>query len=130
MRIYNVFYTLLLHKVSSDLLSGQIDAERLSLEVVIRGEEEALEWEVLEVLDFKLIGKKKKRLRYLLNWKRYKEDWRLWEEVLPGCHNLVMAFHDKYPNKPGPLSATQYDFAARDILQPDGGIARHTRSKT
>ena len=129
MRVHNVFHTSLLHKVSSDPLPGQIDAERPPPEVVVRGEDAEEEWEVLEVLDSRLYGRKK-RLRYLLDWKGYKEDWRFWEEALPGCHDLVMAFHEKHPHKPGPPTTAQYDFAVRDILQPDGGIARHTRSKT
>jgi Chromo (CHRromatin Organisation MOdifier) domain len=71
------------------------------MEVVERDTGSQEEWEVEDVVDSKLFGQKK-RLRYKVAWKGYAPDWRYWEEILPGCEELVAAFHTQYPGKPGP----------------------------
>ena len=62
----------------------------------VDGEEE---WEVEEVLDARIT---RNRLRYLIRWKGYDED--TWEpaDSVNGLEQ-VDRFHERYPNKPGPL---------------------------
>ncbi|OAP54155.1 hypothetical protein AYL99_11690 [Fonsecaea erecta] len=66
------------------------------------------EWEVEDICDARLFGRAR-QLRYLVRFTGYAdEEWRCWEDVLPGCDEAVQEFHAKHPDKPGPPAC--YDF--------------------
>ncbi|MBW0499552.1 hypothetical protein O181_039267 [Austropuccinia psidii MF-1] len=71
--------------------------------IIIEAEEE---WEVSQILDSKLKGKK---LWYLVEWKGFSQDLErsTWEpaENLKNCPELVKDLHSLYPQNPGPNSS-------------------------
>lgn len=59
------------------------------------------EWWVEEILNSRLFGRNR-RLRYLIKWRAYEEvTWEPAEDV--SDLKEVDAFHERYPEKPGPL---------------------------
>ncbi|MBW0592290.1 hypothetical protein O181_132005 [Austropuccinia psidii MF-1] len=68
--------------------------------------EEEEEWEVSQILHSKL---KRRKLRYLVEWKGFSQDPErsTWEpdENLKNFPELVKDFHSLYPDKPGPNSS-------------------------
>ncbi|MBW0486544.1 hypothetical protein O181_026259 [Austropuccinia psidii MF-1] len=68
--------------------------------------EEEEEWEVSQILDFKI---KRGKLWYLVEWKGFSQDpgRSTWEpaESLNNFPELFKAFHYLYPDKPGPNSS-------------------------
>ncbi|MBW0594229.1 hypothetical protein O181_133944 [Austropuccinia psidii MF-1] len=68
--------------------------------------EEEEEWEVSQVLDSKLKGRK---LWYLVEWKGFSQDPErsTWESAkhLNNYPDLCKDFHSLYPDKPGPNSS-------------------------
>jgi hypothetical protein len=60
------------------------------------------EYEVDEIVNSRLRGKKKE-LQYLVKWVGWEEKtWCDWKQVLPGSDQLVRGFHDRNPGRPGP----------------------------
>ena len=75
--------------------------------VIIDGE---LEYEISSILDSKLDKRRKCKLQYLVQWTGYEgtdeeNSWLLASE-LPHASELISDFHQAYPDKPGPWSAS------------------------
>ncbi|OJD27197.1 hypothetical protein ACJ73_01402 [Blastomyces percursus] len=87
----------------------------------------ALEWQVDEVLDsrIKRVGGIL-RLEYLVKWKGYDEStWEPSENLIPGCDELVSAFHTKWKQeKPSMLT-----LAAMKKLKRPGRPCKGSRKK-
>ena len=74
--------------------------------VVVDGEPE---YEISEILDSKLDNRQRAcKLLYLVRWSSYEgtDEGTSWLLAMELAHasKLVSDFHQKYPNKPGPLS--------------------------
>ena len=70
--------------------------------VEIEGEEE---FEVEAIVDSR---KFRRKLQYRVQWKGYHGDDKYsWEspDDVTHCPELVIAFHERYPQKPGPVSS-------------------------
>jgi hypothetical protein len=95
MKCHNVVHVSLLEPTANDAYPGQ-NTEPL-LPVEIDGEDEYF---IEAVLDARIYQWK---LQYLIKWVSY--DLPDWESVkLHSESEAVDTFHEKYPNKPGPLS--------------------------
>ena len=94
MKVYNVFHVRLPEPAASNPFPGQIIPPAPLIEV--DGEEE---WEVTKVLDSRLF---RHRLQYLVKWTGYDDS--TWEPAvsIKELHAIDL-FHQRYPNKPGPL---------------------------
>ena len=71
--------------------------------IEINGDEE---FEILEILDFKIDHRRKCKLQYLVRWLRYEgtdkeTSWIPAEEV--HASEAISDFHSAYPSKPGPM---------------------------
>lgn len=97
-RIYDVFSPNVLCKDPADPLPGQEPPNPPA--VPIQGVEE---WEVDEILASRLV---RKQLKYRVSWIGYDPD-PTWYDAsnFMGAPHKLKAFHDKYPNKPGPPRA-------------------------
>ncbi|MBW0482409.1 hypothetical protein O181_022124 [Austropuccinia psidii MF-1] len=99
--IHPVFHISLLEPVKTSTIPNR--HQEPPLPIIIEEEEE---WEVSQILDSKLKGRK---LWYLVEWKGLSQDSErsTWEPAgnLKNCPELVKDFHSLYPDKPGPNSS-------------------------
>ena len=97
MRIHPVFHVSLLEHAANDPYPGQQTPPPPPIEV--DGEEE---YHVDEILDSRT---RYRKLQYLVKWTGYdKPDWENAQNV-DGLQAIDL-FHERYPNKPGPLPRT------------------------
>ena len=89
-KIHPVFHVSLLEKVSKDNFGRKPEP----VPAIIIDEHE--EWEVEEILDYKL---KRKKPWYLVKWKGYGEEEQSWEPLphLTNAKELIEEYHEKYP---------------------------------
>ena len=113
--IHDVFHPWLLHLYDDNPLAGQDQPVEEPCEVV--PPEDETEYTVEQILDSQIDsaqrdpsrrGRPKGLLRYLVKWKDYPEsdDNPSWEPhmyVTDGAKELINRFHDKQPDKPGPI---------------------------
>jgi len=94
-RIYPVFHALLLDPYWVNKIQGRKQTTPPPPEIVI-GE---LEYEVEDVLDSRI---QRNKLQYLVGWKGYGSEKRMWEpaENLENAKETVVAFHLRHPNRP------------------------------
>ena len=84
MKIHNVFHTSLLHLENSKPLPGQILPPPEPV-VVETDEGEVEEWLVDEILDYKKVSKRSKKVRYLVKWTGFdRPNWEP-EAHMEGC---------------------------------------------
>jgi hypothetical protein len=109
-KVHPVFHASKLRKDPDDPLPGQQNEEPLPIEV-----EDNQEWEVDKILGVRVV---RKQLRYKIQWKGYDIDA---DEYLPEDLNhaplALKAFHDEYPDLPGPPRNLQYwlDCAEKEV---------------
>jgi hypothetical protein len=96
MKIHPVFHVSLLQPVDPDF---RVDVQPPPVIV-----DDTLEYEVSSILDSRI---RRNRLEYLVHWKGYGPSERTWEPSanLANSKELVQAFHQQYPKRPGPLSS-------------------------
>ena len=96
MKIHPVFHVSLLDFYKSSNIPGRQDP--VPPPVIVKGEEE---FEIEEVLDSQL---RHHRLYYKVRWKGYSPSEDSWEPAahLSNSPDLIKAFHQRYPQKPGP----------------------------
>lgn len=92
-RLHIVFHISLLSPMQTSELPGRVIDPPLHVEV-----ENQLEYEVSEILDYKLVGKTP---YYLVSWIGYGPSDNTWEplENLTNCSDLVKSFHEDYPER-------------------------------
>ena len=92
-RLHNVFHISLLSPMHTSDLPGRVMEPPPPIEVA-----EELEYEVSEILDYKLVGKTP---YYLVSWVGYGPAENTWEplENLNNCSDLVKTFHENYPER-------------------------------
>ena len=124
-KVDNQFPADRLRKAADNPLPGQIEPPEPPIEV--RGEQE---WEVEEIVNSKLV---RKVLRYQAIWKGYDQD-RQWYNAsgFVNAPEVVKAYHDRYPEKPGPPIRLKYWLEAKakgETLDPhdDDCTAEHGR---
>jgi hypothetical protein len=89
-KIHPVFHVSLLEKVNKDNFNRKPEP----VPAIVIDEHE--EWEVEEILDFKL---RRKKPWYLVKWKGYGEEEQTWEPLshLDNAKEAVNKYHEKYP---------------------------------
>lgn len=96
MKIHPVFHASLLHLDPDKPLHGQ-SVPDACFPIVADGEPEYV---VEEILDSRVVGG---WVKYKAKWAGYPHDRNYYySEDFVGARALVDAFHEKYPNKPGP----------------------------
>jgi transposase InsO family protein len=96
MRIHPVFHVSLLESAANDPYPGQRQPPPLPVE--IDGEPE---WYADAILDSRIFGRQRE-LQYLVKWTGY--DQPKWEPAtLVNGLEVIDRFHERYPDKPGPL---------------------------
>jgi hypothetical protein len=100
-KVHPVFHACKLRKDSDNPLPGQRPDE--SLPIVVNGSQE---WEINKILGVRVV---RKQLRYRVQWVGYDIDA---DEYLPEDLNhapiALKAFHDEYPDLPGPPKNLDY----------------------
>ena len=103
--VHPIFHVSMLEPFIPSSIPGRVESPPPPVEV--DGE---LEYEISEVLDSKLDNRRRKcKLLYLVRWSGYEgtdeeTSWLLATE-LAHASELTSAFHEKYPDKPGPLES-------------------------
>jgi len=94
-RIHNVFHISKLEPYKPNNIAGR--KQPPPEPVMIEGEEE---YEVEDILDSRITGRKYKTVQYLVKWTGYEDP--SWEPglYLANAQQLLRKFHKKYPNKP------------------------------
>jgi hypothetical protein len=106
-KIARTFHTSLVRPVTSDLFPGQEQVNETQRPqedpgFIVRDNdtgEEHREWEFTQLLDSR--HTKKRGLEYRIQWKNSAATWQPAADV-QGCDEDIIAFHRKFPNKPGP----------------------------
>lgn len=100
--VHPVFHVSLLSKYSTSTIPGRKHPEPPPIEVEPDAE---LEYEVEKILDSRLFRKK---LQYLVKWKRYDDSHNDWEPVenVKNSQRLINEFHKRFPQAPKQVSAT------------------------
>jgi len=95
-RVHPVFHVSLLEPHLNNDIDGRVAPPPPPIEVT--GD---VEWEVEAILDSKMI---RGRLKYFVDWKGFPPSERSWEPLqnLEHCPELLDAYHQRYPDKPGP----------------------------
>jgi hypothetical protein len=99
-KVHPVFHVSLLERYIANNLPGRTMPPPPAVE--IEGEEE---FEVEAIVDSR---KFRRKLQYRVQWKGYHGDDKYsWEspDDVTHCPELVIAFHERYPQKPGPVSS-------------------------
>ncbi|MBW0467213.1 hypothetical protein O181_006928 [Austropuccinia psidii MF-1] len=96
--IHSVFHISLFEPVKTSKIPNW--NHKPPAQIIIEEEEE---WEVSQILDFKI---KRGKLWYLVEWKGFTQypEKSIWEPTkdLSNCPELIKDFHSLYPDKPGP----------------------------
>jgi hypothetical protein len=120
MRIHPVFHVSLLQPQTKETVKGFV--QPLPPPIIVNDQEQ---YEVDEILDSRLKGRRYKRLEYLVSWKGYSPSDNSWE---PDAHlddapELVSAFHRRYPDKPKPTPKPKPTSPQRSTRRgPKGGM--------
>ena len=95
-RLHPVFHVSLLEPYEANTIPGRVPPPPPPLEV-----DDHEEFEVREILDSRI---SRHKLYYLVDWEGYSPSDRTWEpaENLVNAPEKVAAFHQRYPDKPGP----------------------------
>ena len=98
MRLHPVFHVSLLEPYASNSIPDHVIPPSPSIEL-----DEGQEYDVKSILDSKVV---KNKLYYFVDWLGYTPADRTWEpaENLNNTKELVVEFHQRYPNKPTPSS--------------------------
>jgi hypothetical protein len=86
----------------------------------------APEWPVEGIINSRLaLSKSKGRwLEYLVDWEGDEPTWQPRHDLIPGCEELVHAFHKRHPNRPSPA-----DLDNGKTLKRRGGPSSGKRCK-
>ncbi|KAI5888428.1 uncharacterized protein SCHCODRAFT_02513229, partial [Schizophyllum commune H4-8] len=100
-RIHPVFHVSLLHEIPADTFARRPPEKAPPVEIDEEGYEQ---YEVREILDCKVVGKKgtKRKVKYFVDWEGFGPEARTWEpaEGLANAKKKVDAFHATHPDKP------------------------------
>ena len=99
LRIHDVFHISLLEKYRQDTITGRQQIPPPPI-IALDGD---IKWEVHEVLDSWVFGRKK-RLQYFVSWEGYGLEENSWEPTanLENAPDAVEQFHRLHPKAPGP----------------------------
>ena len=99
LQIHDIFHVSLLEKYRQDTITGR---QQMPPPPIITPDGD-VEWEVHEVLDSLVFGRRK-RLQYLISWKEYGPEENLWKRAanLENAPDAVEQFHRLHLKAPGP----------------------------
>ena len=107
-RVHDVFNESLLRPYVAPYFKNQVIDDPPVPEIVQRDDGMEIEYEVEEILDSKVVGRKPhtKHIQYLVKWKGYGLEDASWEPVegLEGAPKAIAQYHKRYPKKPSPKS--------------------------
>jgi hypothetical protein len=117
-RIHNVFHATLLDPYHANEIEGRTQLVPQMPEIV-EGEPE---YEVKEVLDSKIVGRK---VWYHVDWVGYGPEGRTWEPVENLAHSekLVTAYHRRHPNRPSQADVPTHQ-PRRSSVRKGGVLSR------